>query len=82
MKLRIIGAADSKTGSKGYNRKLSIARAKYIAKCFLRRGVSKSQMSGASLGGVNIYKPYPANRHTCVIVYQGDFNQSKYEYGE
>lgn len=82
LKLRIIGAADSKTGSTGYNRKLSIARAKYIAKCFLRRGVSKSQMSGASLGGVNIYKPYPANRHTCVIVYQGDFNQSKYEYGE
>lgn len=82
LKLRIIGAADSKTGSKSYNRKLSIDRAKYIAKCFLRRGVAKSQMSGASLGGVSIYKPYPANRHTCVIVYKGDFNQSKYEYGE
>lgn len=82
MNLRIIGAADSKTGSKSYNRKLSIARAKYIAKCFIRRGVPKSQLSGSSLGGVDMYHPYPANRHTCVIVYQGELDRSKYEYGE
>jgi len=27
-------------------------------------------MTGATRGGINLYKPYTANRHTCVILYK------------
>lgn len=70
LRIKIIGAADSKTGRPSYNRKLSVKRAKYIAKLLLREGVEKSKMEGISRGGINIYKPYTANRHTCVILYK------------
>lgn len=70
LKVRIVGAADSKTGKPGYNRKLSVKRARYIAKLLMRAGVSKDRMTGSSQGGINIYKPYTANRHTCVILYK------------
>lgn len=72
LKVKIIGAADSKTGTVEHNRKLSIKRAKYIAKLLLEAGVPKEKMSGVSQGGINIYKPFTANRHTCVILYQED----------
>lgn len=68
--VKIIGAADSKTGTPKHNRKLSVRRAKYIAKLLYKAGVSKERMTGASQGGINIYKPYTANRHTCVILYK------------
>ena len=35
-------------------------------------GVPKEKMIGVSQGGINLYKPYTANRHTCVIVYKKD----------
>lgn len=70
LKLKIVGAADSHTGTPAFNRRLSIRRCKYIAKLLIKAGVSKSRMRGTSLGGVNMYSPYPANRHTCVIVYK------------
>lgn len=70
LKLKIVGAADSHTGTPAINRRLAIRRCRYIAKLLIKAGVPKSKMIGASLGGVNIYKPYPANRHTCVIVYK------------
>lgn len=72
LKVKIIGAADSKTGTVEHNRKLSIKRAKYIAKLLIEAGVPKEKMSGVSQGGINIYKPFTANRHTCVILYQED----------
>lgn len=68
LKAKIIGAADSQTGSKQHNRKLSIKRAKYIAKLLIDAGVEKERLRGISQGGINIYKPYTANRHTCVIL--------------
>ncbi|MDD6553464.1 MAG: OmpA family protein [Prevotellaceae bacterium] len=70
LKLKIVGAADSKTGSKRHNRNLSVRRCKYIAKLLMKAGVPKDRMSGVSEGGINIYHPYPANRHTCVIMYK------------
>lgn len=70
LNLRIVGAADSKTGTKKINRKLSVRRAKYIAKLLMKAGVPKDKMIGISQGGINIYKPYTANRHTCVILYK------------
>ena len=72
LNLRIVGAADSKTGTPKINRKLSIKRAKYIAKLLAKAGVPKEKMIGVSQGGINLYKPYTANRHTCVIVYKKD----------
>lgn len=68
LKVKVIGAADSHTGSKEYNRKLSIKRAKYIAKLLIEAGVQKEKLQGVSQGGIDIYKPYTANRHTCVIL--------------
>ena len=68
LNVKVIGAADSKTGSPEFNRKLSVKRAKYIAKLLIQAGVPKEKMSGISQGGIDIYKPYTANRHTCVIL--------------
>lgn len=68
LKVKIIGAADSRTGSPSFNRKLSVKRAKYIAKLLMQAGVPKEKMSGISQGGIDIYQPYTANRHTCVIL--------------
>ena len=68
LKVKVIGAADSRTGSNEYNRKLSIKRAKYIAKLLIDAGVQKEKLQGVSQGGIDIYKPYTANRHTCVIL--------------
>lgn len=70
LNVRVVGAADSKTGSPAHNRALSIRRCKYIAKLLIKAGVSKSRMTGAIQGGINLYKPYTANRHTCVILYK------------
>lgn len=70
LRVKIIGAADSKTGTPGYNRRLSVKRAKYIAKLLMKAGVEKNRMEGISRGGIDIYKPYTANRHTCVILYK------------
>lgn len=53
-----------------HNRTLSIKRCKYIAKLLVKAGVPKSKMTGAIQGGINLYKPYTANRHTCVILYR------------
>jgi len=47
---------------------LSIKRAKYIAKLLIDAGVQKEKLQGVSHGGIDIYKPYTANRHTCVIL--------------
>lgn len=70
LKVRIIGAADSRTGSVKHNRALSIRRTKYIAKLLMKAGVPKDRMEGISRGGIDLYKPYTANRHTCVILYK------------
>lgn len=70
LRVRVIGAADSKTGSPTHNRELSIKRCKYIAKLLVKAGVPKAKMTGAIHGGIDLYKPYTANRHTCVILYR------------
>lgn len=79
LKVHIVGAADSHTGTKAINRNLAIRRCKYIAKLLMKAGVPKSKMTGSSLGGVDIYHPYPSNRHTCVIVYKNHYKG--YGYG-
>lgn len=66
--VHIVGAADSRTGTAKRNRTLSIKRCRYIAKLLFKAGVPKSKMTGGIRGGINYYKPYTANRHTCVIL--------------
>lgn len=70
LEVRIVGAADSKTGTPRHNRNLSIKRCRYIARLLLKAGVPKANMTGATRGGIDLYKPYTANRHTCVILYK------------
>lgn len=70
LKVKVIGAADSRTGKPRHNRALSVRRAKYIAKLLIKAGVPKDRMQGISRGGIDMYKPYTANRHTCVILYK------------
>ena len=48
LNVKIIGAADSKTGTPKHNRALSVKRAKYIAKLLMKAGVDKSKMQGIS----------------------------------
>lgn len=70
LEVRIIGAADKKTGTPKHNRKLSTKRCRYIAKLLRDAGVPISRMKGEFRGGVNMYKPYTANRHACVILHK------------
>jgi len=70
LQVKIIGAADSKTGSEEHNRILGRKRCIYIAKLLIKAGVDKHRMKGLNQGGINVYSPYPANRHTCVILYK------------
>lgn len=67
---KIIGAADSKTGTTARNRSLSISRALYIARYLRSQGINKSRLYGVSQGGINMYRPTSANRHTCVILFK------------
>ena len=70
LKVKVAGAADSRTGNEKCNRALSIKRAKYIARLLLKAGVPRECIHAVSEGGIDWYKPYTANRHTCVIVYR------------
>lgn len=69
---KILGSADNKTGTEKYNRKLSIKRAKYIMRILQKYGIPKEHLKGFSQGGVELYKPYTANRYTSVILYKQD----------
>lgn len=68
--VRIVGSADSRTGTSKHNRSLAISRCRYIARLLLKAGVPREKMTAASKGGNSYYKPYTANRHTCVMLYK------------
>lgn len=68
--IHISGAADSATGSKNRNRKLSIERARYIGKQLLKRGVNKDNIKATSLGGIHQFSPKEANRFGVVLLTQ------------
>lgn len=70
LRVKVIGAADSKTGTEEHNRILGRKRCLYIAKLLVKAGVDKHKMLGENQGGIDVYSPYPANRHTCVILYK------------
>lgn len=66
---RIIGAADSQTGTAYINERLSAKRADYIAKMMREQGVSQDMIQTQYRGGISSYEPQMGNRNTCVMLY-------------
>ena len=66
---RIIGAADSQTGSAYTNEKLSQKRAQYIINLLKKQGVEEDRLESQYRGGINTYVPMHGNRNTCVLLY-------------
>lgn len=69
LKVSVIGSADSATGTTGINNSLSTARAEYIFKQLEKRGVDSSIIRTSSKGGIDKYKPIPANRQVTICLY-------------
>lgn len=66
---KIVGAADSQTGSPQKNEMLSAKRADYIATMLRQYGVADDHISSQMVGGIDKYEPVRANRHTRVILF-------------
>lgn len=66
---RVVGAADSQTGSAYTNEKLSQKRAQYIIDLLKKQGVPEERMEKQYRGGINSYIPMHGNRNTCVLLY-------------
>lgn len=66
---RIVGAADSQTGSAFTNEKLSSKRADFIAALMRKEGVPDDKIQTQYRGGINSYAPLTGNRNTCVMLY-------------
>lgn len=66
---RIVGAADSQTGTAYINERLSAKRADYIAKMMREQGVSQDMIQTQYRGGISTYEPQTGNRNTCVMLY-------------
>ena len=66
---RIIGAADSQTGTAYGNERLSAKRADYIAKLMREQGVPQEKIQTQYRGGISSYEPQTGNRNTCVMLY-------------
>ena len=64
----VAGAADSATGTKQINERLSKARASFVAAELIKRGVSESQIKTICLGGISEFSPIAANRYSRVII--------------
>ena len=62
----VTGAADSMTGTEEINDRLGRARAEYIARELVRRGVAPDRIEKADIGGISDYTPLEGNRHTQV----------------
>ena len=68
LKVKIIGAADSATGTDSINETLSSKRAAYIMRLMRDRGVASENIKTSHEGGIDDYSPVQANRNTCVVL--------------
>lgn len=66
---RVVGAADSQTGTAYGNEKLSEQRAKLIANTLMKKGVPEDHIIQQHQGGINKYVPEKGNRNTCVMLF-------------
>ena len=69
LKVKVIGAADSATGSEAINDNLSRSRARFIAEELMKRGMESGTISQIFDGGIDDYSPNEANRHTRILLY-------------
>ena len=69
LKIFVVGAADSATGTDEINNPLSKSRAEFITQQLILRGVDKSMIFSKSKGGIDKYSPVAANRHTAVRLF-------------
>ena len=69
LKVSVVGAADSATGTDGINTPLSKSRADFITQQLMARGIDKSMIVSKSEGGIDEYSPVAANRHTAVRLF-------------
>ena len=68
LQVKVIGAADSATGTESINDNLSRQRAEYIRRLLLDRGVEDNRVYTIYAGGIDKYSPAEANRNTCVVL--------------
>lgn len=66
---RIVGAADSQTGTAYINERLSAKRADFIAVKLMEQGVPDTHIQKQYRGGISSYEPLTGNRNTCVMLY-------------
>jgi outer membrane protein OmpA-like peptidoglycan-associated protein len=69
LNIRVCGAADSVTGTDDINRNLGARRSEYVCSQLLHRGIDKNRISKVNRGGIDIYTPKEANRHTSVMLF-------------
>ena len=69
LKVKVIGAADSKTGRKKGNMKLSQTRSSYLGKLLQHKGVPEADIEMVGRGGIDKYDPYWSNRHSCIMLF-------------
>lgn len=67
-KLVVTGYADSATGSKAFNQKLSKKRAEQLAKQLVKMGIDKNNIEIKANGGVKELKPNSYNRRATVQI--------------
>lgn len=68
LRVRVIGSADSKTGTKKINKRLSKKRAETIAAEMKKQNVAQDSITIESLGGVKNFAQIKNNRNSCVIL--------------
>ena len=69
LKARIIGAADSQTGTPEGNEQLSARRSAYIAQVMRENGVPAESIETQHKGGIDTYEPQTANRNTKILLF-------------
>lgn len=63
MAIRVIGAADSATGTSAINQRLSEERADYISEQLIALGMSSDHIELQVLGGIEEFTPVANNRY-------------------
>ena len=66
----IVGAADSKTGRSELNKELGLKRANFISELLRQHGVEKERITLQNAGGIDLYRPFTANRNVKLTIYQ------------
>ena len=66
---KVIGRADSATGTTEGNKTLSSKRAAYITSLLKQYGVRQEDITAQYAGGVDTYTPAESNRNTSVVLY-------------